>query len=118
VFRDEFLEFISHDLKNPLSVISLQSRVLARQLDGLELPGGAHAVAVISKSAAFIDGLVRELLDMAYVESEQRVLDVEPVEMGGFLETVPDRTVSCVDRDRGPAGGPKHGPRAHRASAN
>jgi CheY-like chemotaxis protein len=100
IFRDEFLEFISHDLKNPLSVISLQSRVLAQKLAGRGLSDEANAVAVISKSAAFIDGLVRELLDMAYVESEQLVLDVEPVEMCGFLKQVLDRTVSSVDRDR------------------
>ncbi|HMK72110.1 MAG TPA: PAS domain S-box protein [Myxococcaceae bacterium] len=99
-FREEFLEFISHDLKNPLSIISLQARVLARQLSGRGLPEEAHAVDVIAQSAAFIDRLVRELLEMAYVESQRMELHLEPIALGPFLQTILDRTISSFDRLR------------------
>jgi two-component system, NarL family, sensor histidine kinase EvgS len=99
-FRDEFLEFISHDLKNPLSIISLQARVLARQLSGRGLPEEAHAVDVITQSAAFIDRLVRELLEMAYVESQRMELNLETVALGPFLQAILERTISSFDRLR------------------
>ncbi len=99
-FRDEYMEFISHDLKNPLSVIMLQARVLARQLSRHVLPEEAHGVAVIAESAAFIDRLVRELLEMAYVESEKLELQLEPVALGPLLDAVLERTISSVDRHR------------------
>ncbi len=99
-FRDEYLEFISHDLKNPLSVIALQARVLARQLSRRALPEEVHGVEVIAESAAFIDRLVRELLEMAYVESELLEVHAEAVVLGPLLRAVLERTVSSVDRYR------------------
>ena len=99
-FREEFLEFISHDLKNPLSIISLQARVLARQLSGRGLPEEAHAVDVIAQSAAFIDRLVRELLEMAYVESERVELELETVPLAPLLQAILERTISSFDRLR------------------
>lgn len=99
-FRDEYMEFISHDLKNPLSVITLQARVLARQLSRHALAEEAHGVAVIAESAAFIDRLVRELLEMAYVESGKLVLQLETVSLGPLLAAVIERTVSSEDRPR------------------
>jgi PAS domain S-box-containing protein len=99
-FRDEYLEFISHDLKNPLSIISLQARLLARQLNERKLPEEAHAVAIIAQSTAFIDELVRDLLEMAYVESEKVKLHLEPTPMAALLEAVLDRTISTIDRQR------------------
>jgi PAS domain S-box-containing protein len=99
-FRDEYLEFISHDLKNPLSVIALQARVLARQLSRRALPEEVHGVEVIAESAAFIDRLVRELLEMAYVESEHLEVHTEAVALGPLLHAVLERTVSSVDRYR------------------
>ncbi|MFL5407237.1 MAG: ATP-binding protein, partial [Myxococcales bacterium] len=99
-FRDEYVGYISHDLKNPLSVIALQARLLARKLDGRPMKEEQHAVAVIAESAAFIDRLVRELLEMAYVESDEIELHPEPLELSGFLQSVLERTVSTPDRSR------------------
>lgn len=99
-FRDEYVGYISHDLKNPLSVIVLQARVLARSLDRHGSAEEKRSVGVIAESAAFIDNLVRELLEMAYVESDQIEIHPEPVELAGFLESVLERAVSTSDRAR------------------
>lgn len=99
-FRDEYLGFISHDLKNPLSIIMLESRLLAHKLAIHKLREEQHAVEVIAQSAAFIDRMVRELLEMSYLESEHVEIQAEATELGGFLRDVLERTVSTADRGR------------------
>ncbi|MGO9829634.1 MAG: ATP-binding protein [Myxococcaceae bacterium] len=59
-----------------------------------------HGAAVIAESAAFIDRLLHELLEMAAAESDTLELAVEPVPMAGFLEAIVERTISTVDRPR------------------
>ena len=99
-FRDEYLGFISHDLKNPLSIIMLESRLLAQNLALQGLSDVRHAVEVIAQSAAFVDRMVRELLEMSYLESERVELQHEATELAGFLKDVLERTVSTADRGR------------------
>ena len=99
-FRDEYIGYISHDLKNPLSVISLQARLLEQQLAARGLGEESRSVEVISRSASFIAGLVRELLEMAYVESDQIQIRPEAVFLPTFLKDVLERTVSSSDRPR------------------
>jgi PAS domain S-box-containing protein len=99
-FRDEYVGYISHDLKNPLSVIVLQARLLARSLERHASADERRAVGVIADSAAFIDSLVRELLEMAYVESDQIELHPEPIELTGFLASVVDRALPTSERAR------------------
>jgi len=99
-FRDEYVGYVSHDLKNPLSVISLQARWLAQQLAGRSLRDEERAVEVIAESAAFIDRLVRELLEMCYLESDEVEVHPEPTELVPFLKAVLERTVSTSDRAR------------------
>ena len=99
-FRDEYVGYISHDLKNPLSIIILQARLLARQLEGRVTDEDLRALRVIADSAGFIDRLVRELLEMAYVESDQLELHREPVALARFLGSVLERTLSTADRAR------------------
>ena len=99
-FRDEYVGYISHDLKNPLSVIALQTRLLTRWLAGRTSSDEQRALGVIAESAAFIEHLVRELLEMVYVESDEIVLHREPVELDDLLTSVLARAVSTTDRGR------------------
>ena len=99
-FRDEYIGYISHDLKNPLSIISLQARLLARRLGDHDLPEEERLVEIIAQSAAFIDRMVREMLEMSYLESENVELSRETTELASFLKDVLERTVSTNDRWR------------------
>ena len=99
-FRDEYVGYISHDLKNPLSIITLQARVLNKRLAELGLAEEKHSVEIISQSAAFIDRMVREMLEMSHLESDSVQLQREPAELADFLKAVLERTVSTSDRWR------------------
>lgn len=99
-FRDEYVGYISHDLKNPLSIITLQSRLLTRRLAELGLAEERQALEVIAQSAGYIDRMVREMLEMSYLESQDIQLAREPVHLAEFLKAVLERTVSTSDRWR------------------
>ncbi|HTR50632.1 MAG TPA: CHASE3 domain-containing protein [Kofleriaceae bacterium] len=102
-FRDEYVGYISHDLRNPLSTIALQAQLLARLLErssGGEATDELEAVRVIADNATYIDKLVRELLEMAYVESDEIVLHRDAVALAPFLESIVARTLPAADRSR------------------
>lgn len=98
--RDEYLGYISHDLKNPLSIITLHARLLARKLAARDLDDEGRAVEIIAQAAAFIEKMVRELLEMSYLEVEDAHIHKEPTKLERFLEAVLERTVSTPDRAR------------------
>lgn len=99
-FRDEYLGYISHDLKNPLSIITLHARLLARRLRARGQEDDRAAAEIIVQSATFIDKMVRELLEMSYLEVEHVELHEEPTELAPFLEAVLRRAVSTSHRRR------------------
>jgi PAS domain S-box-containing protein len=72
--RDEVLGVVSHDLRNPLSVISMCTRVL------LENPPESDAerrelLSTIDESAQWMQSMIRDLLDVSNIEAG--VLSVE-----------------------------------------
>ena len=100
LFRDEYLGYISHDLKNPLSIITLQARLLARKLADRDLDDERCIVETIAQGAAFIDRMVRDLLEMSYLEVQDVRIHKEPTELAAFLRSVLERTVSTSDHAR------------------
>ena len=81
--REDLMAIISHDLRNPLSVVLL----CARQLAGEEAkPGtGCKQADTILRAASRMQNLVRNLMDFAAIGAgqllsiERKVIDVEPV---------------------------------------
>jgi PAS domain S-box-containing protein len=99
-FRDEYVGYISHDLKNPLSIIVLQARLLARLFESHASKDEKQALRIIADNAAYIDRMVRELLEMAYVESDHIQIHPDPVALVPFLQSLLERTLSTSDRAR------------------
>jgi PAS domain S-box-containing protein len=66
--RDEVLAVVSHDLRNPVSAVSMCARVL------LEDPPAEPAAArelleAISESAAWMQRMIQDLLDVSHIEA-------------------------------------------------
>jgi signal transduction histidine kinase len=80
--RDELLSIVSHDLRNPLNVMSLALKVIDH--------GGDAQRAVncdrIRRALDRMQRLIDDLLDVARVDSGTLELDLEPVDVGGILE--------------------------------
>lgn len=66
--REDVLTVVSHDLRNPLSAITLGTSVLVRKIRDAE-----ENVAVIQRSAERIERLVENLLDLASTQAGQPV---------------------------------------------
>jgi len=87
--RDELLAVVSHDLRNPLFVVSLEA---AHLLGHLPETGDQHArtmresVDSIRRSATWMEALIEDLLDLARIEEKSFPLDIQAVESRSLLE--------------------------------
>jgi PAS domain S-box-containing protein len=89
--RDELQGVVSHDLRNPLSAISMCARVLAEQPP--EHPAERTQIATtILDSVAAMQRLIQDLLDAATVETGQ--LRIAPEELE--ITVIIDRAVRMV----------------------
>jgi signal transduction histidine kinase len=70
--RDDFLATLSHDLRNPLSVIKLKVQALQRKV-GKKEPGWLEYLAAIDKQTGIMLDLMEELLDLANVQTGQQM---------------------------------------------
>ncbi len=66
--RDVTLGAVSHDLRNPLSAITMCARAL-RESPPTDEAGRRHLVDAISDSAEWMNRLIRDLLDVASIEA-------------------------------------------------
>jgi light-regulated signal transduction histidine kinase (bacteriophytochrome) len=87
--RDDLLAVVSHDLRNPLSSILLQTEVLLRPSPA-EDEGRARVLRDnaerIRRSAAHMRALTDDLLDLASIEAHRFTLRLQSVESRGLIE--------------------------------
>jgi signal transduction histidine kinase len=104
--RNKFLSIVSHDLKNPLQVIDLNTELLAELLPGA---GASPAMAELSRGLARIrrasvrmNAMIRELIDVAHLQAgqplelERRPTDLVPLVrqlVDEFQQDWTDRTI-------------------------
>lgn len=112
---------IVHDLKTPLSVISLEAQLAADRWRANETP--MLQLDRIERNVAYMDHLVHELLDLCIVDANRLELDIAPVELRHLLENVIERVAPSADRHRVVLEGPRlvvdcDAPRIERVVAN
>lgn len=81
--RDDVLAIVSHDLKNPLEAIYLSSALLLRTGAAPRLRRHAET---IQRSAARMDRLIRELLDLSSIEAGRLVVEPRPEPLDAVVE--------------------------------
>jgi signal transduction histidine kinase len=74
----EMLGFVSHELKNPLATILLNSEMLKREYTGKLEPKQLEIVDRIIRQGNFLLSLVGEYLDLARIEESELHLKVKP----------------------------------------
>jgi PAS domain S-box-containing protein len=77
--RDLVLGVVSHDLRNPLSVIGMCAKALTRESDA----GGqdrAHLAQTIQGSVEWMQRLMGDLVDISSIEAGRLSFDPEPVD--------------------------------------
>ena len=83
-YRRDLVASITHDLRTPLTAITLNTELL--ESEGLPADAGAHPVVAIRRSAERLSGLVDDLLALARVEEgslDQTASEVDVVVLVG-----------------------------------
>lgn len=102
--KDDFVAFASHELRNPLTSLKgfslwLQNRVRTHHPD-LD-PDTVGAIDSLVEDAARMESIIDLFLDLARIESDRLMLDLEPVDLRRLLDTECERVrqqwpgVSC-----------------------
>jgi two-component system, OmpR family, phosphate regulon sensor histidine kinase PhoR len=95
---DEHVATIRHDLKSPLSVIAIDAKVLEEHHSD-KIPAGIRsALRRIAANVAFMDRMVRELIDLSGIEAGRLRLHREPIDLARLLPKVIDRCVAPSNR--------------------
>ncbi len=80
----QFLLSVSHDLRTPLTSIRGYAEAI---LDGA-VDDTTHAVEIIRDESYRLDGLIRDLLDLAHLQAKRFSLDMEPVDISAVVQQV------------------------------
>jgi signal transduction histidine kinase len=93
--RDEFLSIASHELKTPLTPLSLKLQMLAsearRQAESPFRRAVEDYIAVGSRQVKKLSELVNDLLDVARIAGGRLRLEFEEVELGALVREVVTR---------------------------
>ena len=82
--RDEVVAIVSHDLRNPLSVVKMCASTLSE--DPLPDAGTVMDLAhSIHQSAEWMNTIIQDLLDVARLESGKLVMRMEPVSLDAII---------------------------------
>jgi signal transduction histidine kinase len=99
--RDDLLHTVSHDLRQPLTVISGYAQMLQRALAQEDAADRKReSVDAIVANAQRLGSLIADLVDSARIEAGQFVLDRELLQLGPFLRAVINRTTAIDDGGR------------------
>jgi signal transduction histidine kinase len=87
--RDDLLAIVSHDLKNPLSIILLQIDMMAKA-GGDDRRRSKTNLQAIQRAARRMDHLIQDLLDTASIEAGKLSVEPRPLEVAPLVAEVLD----------------------------
>ncbi|MEP7381537.1 MAG: ATP-binding protein [Gemmatimonadota bacterium] len=85
--RDEILDVVSHDLRNPLSAITMCARVLQDHPPDAPESRGQLAGAIL-ESTQLMHRLIQDLLDLSTIESGRLAMNPSCEELPGIVDAV------------------------------
>jgi len=86
--REELVAVVSHDLKTPLSTISMTTGVLLDELSPAPGTEVRRSLERIRRSADRMGRLIRDLLDLARLEGGRLSIEPQPHEVAGLMNDV------------------------------
>jgi signal transduction histidine kinase len=94
--REEFISVVAHDLRNPISAISLGADLLDQQLEStawneLDQRSAQKFVATIKRSAHGLERMVEDLLDASRIETRMLALERSAVDLRPLVNDIVSR---------------------------
>jgi signal transduction histidine kinase len=97
---DDDVASLAHDLKNPLTIIMLETSQIEQRLGPRTTPAVQRGLERIAQNAAYIDRLVSDLLDLTSHDAGKLELRLELVDLARLLREAVNRSVPTIDRMR------------------
>jgi K+-sensing histidine kinase KdpD len=95
--REDLLRMLTHDIRSPLTVITVNAELLAKRSDD---PAVVRRAQDIEKSAGRVAGMLGDLIDLAYLESGHIMLERKPLDVAGFVSELRRRLEGTLPIDR------------------
>ena len=83
--RDEFLAIVSHDLRNPLNAIALNTQLLERLVSSSD-PHLARISRSLASSIAQMQRIISDLLDLAAIDAGKLAVQLQPGDARNAIE--------------------------------
>jgi PAS domain S-box-containing protein len=99
-YRDDFVHALSHDLRNPLTVIVGQADWLRRTLHGRGLDREYTSADSILRGARRMNSLIQDLSESARLEAGKLDLRVQPTDLIAQIRDIAGRVGSIEERAR------------------
>jgi PAS domain S-box-containing protein len=88
--KDDFISMASHELKNPLTALNLQTSMLRRQLARPGIQASATVLSGMETQIDKITRLVEELLDVSKIQAGRLEYRQETVDLDALLQEIVD----------------------------
>ncbi|HOG45966.1 MAG TPA: ATP-binding protein, partial [Anaerolineae bacterium] len=99
--RDDIMRTVSHDLRNPLTVVHGQAELLLRWLERAGLTGHERRSAMaILAGARRMNIMIQDLVDTVRLESGQLSLDLHPLHLYPFVLDLREQMPDAGERER------------------
>ena len=104
-FRSEFIADVSHEIKTPLSGILGAVDLMGEESKSeVEVEQRKVLLSLIRKESRRLNGLVQSILDLARLEREGEVLNLQEVDLGELVrETAANYPCGCTVKSSGTA---------------
>jgi signal transduction histidine kinase len=94
--RQEALSLLSHDLRNPLSVVLVTSRVLSRSLSAD--PRAVRQIEAIGRAAEEMNRMLQDLLDAQRLDGSGLDLALEPHDLGPLVDKIVNSAARAAEQ--------------------
>jgi len=93
--RDEIMAIVSHDLRNPLSIMTLSLRAVQRAVESGTMPR-LEAIGRGLRASSRMERLINDLLDVACIEAGKFAVTRVPLDLGGLLREVVEQNAALA----------------------
>ncbi len=98
--RTEFIDNLGHELRTPLSTVTLLAETLAREAEMADVPPRMRErIALIEVESGHLAQMVNEMLDLARIEGGSQLQRDEDVDLGRLAAAATDRLRLFAERN-------------------
>lgn len=99
--QEDFLRIVSHDLRNPLTIIQGHVQLLISALEDSDLDGDMRASAeAIQRSTQRMNAMIQDLVDVTRLEIGEFPLATQPVDIKAYLQNLLSRSETVAEYGR------------------